>query len=61
MLINYFFINFNDFINFIYFMTEKELLIEKIKEIAGWNISPFRLRIITDTSDWMSKIGRAHV
>ena len=35
-------------------MTEKELLIEKIKEIAGWNISPFRLRIITDTSDWMS-------
>lgn len=32
---------------------EKELLAEKIQELVGWKINPFRLNIYTDTSDWM--------
>lgn len=32
---------------------EKELLAEKIHNLVGWKINPFRLNIYTDTSDWM--------
>lgn len=32
---------------------EKEQLAEKIHNIVGWKINPYRLNIHTDTSDWM--------
>jgi len=37
-------------------MTEKELLSNKIKELTGINSRPNRLKIVTDTSDWMNII-----
>lgn len=41
-------------------MTEKEQLAERIKELTGWDINPARMKIVTDTSDWMS-INRGDV
>lgn len=38
-------------------MTEKELLSQRILEVSGIRIAPRRLRIVTDTSDWMSIKG----
>ena len=35
-------------------MTEKEILALRIKLLTGWNINPYRLKIVTDTSDWMN-------
>ncbi|MFN3780818.1 MAG: protein kinase [Candidatus Kapaibacteriota bacterium] len=33
--------------------SEKEILVERIKELVGWNLNPARLKIHTDTTDWM--------
>ncbi len=41
-------------------MTEKESILERIKEVAGWNINVSRFKIVTDTSDWM-RIHRGDV
>ncbi len=35
-------------------MTEKEKISEKIHELTGWVSNPARLKVVTDTSDWMS-------
>jgi len=35
-------------------MSEKERLVERIKELTGWDINPARMKIVTDTSDWMN-------
>ncbi|MCX7909748.1 MAG: aminoglycoside phosphotransferase family protein [Ignavibacteria bacterium] len=39
---------------------EKELLSEKIKKLLGWKINPAKIRIHTDTTDWM-RIARGDV
>jgi len=41
-------------------MNEKEKLCEKIYEVTSWKINPFRMKIVTDTSDWM-RINRGDV
>ena len=41
-------------------MTEKEILCEKIYDVTSWKINPFRMKIVTDTSDWM-RINRGDV
>ncbi|MFC2132115.1 hypothetical protein ACFLSQ_11840, partial [Bacteroidota bacterium] len=41
-------------------MTDKERLAERIKELTGWQVNLARMRIITDTSDWM-RITRGDV
>lgn len=40
--------------------SEKEFLAEKIKALLGWKVNPARLKIFTDTSDWM-RITRGDV
>lgn len=35
-------------------MTEREHLLQKIKQVTGWSISPARLKIVTDTTEWMN-------
>ncbi|TAL67539.1 MAG: hypothetical protein EPN82_13880 [Bacteroidetes bacterium] len=37
-------------------MSEKEELAIKINDLTGWDIKPNRLKIITDTTQWMSII-----
>ena len=34
-------------------MTEKERIAQRIEELKGWKVNLARLKIITDTSDWM--------
>lgn len=41
-------------------MTDREQTLNRIKEITGWSISPARLRIVTDTTEWMN-IHRGNV
>lgn len=41
-------------------MTEKEELAHRINELTGWNINVSRMKIVTDTSDWMN-INRGDV
>lgn len=38
----------------------KEELLQKIEELTGWVINPYRFRLVTDTSEWMN-IHRGHV
>lgn len=38
-------------------MTDRELLSQRILEVSGMRVNPKRLRIVTDTSDWMSITG----
>ena len=35
-------------------MSEKERLADRIKELTGWDINLARMKIVTDTSDWMN-------
>lgn len=41
-------------------MSEKEQLCDKIYQLTGWKINPIRMKIVTDTSDWMN-INRGDV
>jgi tRNA A-37 threonylcarbamoyl transferase component Bud32 len=41
-------------------MTEKEILASRIEELTGWKLNIARLKIVTDTSDWM-RINRGDV
>lgn len=40
--------------------SEREYLAEKIKEHLGWKVNPLRVKIFTDTSDWM-RIARGDI
>jgi serine/threonine protein kinase len=41
-------------------MSEKERLAGRIKELIGWEVNTTRMKIVTDTSDWM-RITRGDV
>ncbi len=41
-------------------MSERDRLIDRIKELTGWTIRPNRFKIITDTTEWM-EIHRGHI
>ncbi|MCX7880667.1 MAG: hypothetical protein N2517_08395 [Ignavibacteria bacterium] len=34
-------------------VTEKEYLVERVRQILGWKLNPNRINIVTDTTDWM--------
>ncbi|MGB9852763.1 MAG: protein kinase [Candidatus Kapaibacteriota bacterium] len=40
--------------------SEKEYFAEKIKELLGWKVNPARIKIFTDTTDWM-RINRGDI
>jgi hypothetical protein len=39
---------------------DKELLAQKVEQYLGWRVNPYRIKIITDTTDWM-RINRGDI